>query len=89
MNIQTQISRIQQIMGHPSMVTCFECKKVYLPMNEITLHLCPFCQKEEIEEVKEGMLKIELEEVSTENDDLVLFDNPQSPIHRLKKTKKV
>lgn len=76
MNIQTQISRIQLILGHPAMKTCLDCSKVYLPMNAITNHLCPFCQAKEIEEVKAGILAIEIEEVSTENDDLVLFDKP-------------
>lgn len=76
MNTQTQISRIQLILGHPSMKTCLDCGFVYLPMNAITNHLCPKCQAEEIEEVKAGILTIQVEEVSTENDDLMLFDKP-------------
>ncbi len=76
MNTNEQIKRIQLIMGHPSMVTCFDCSKVYLPMNKITKYLCPYCQQKEIEEVKSGKLELDIEMVSTDNDDLLLFDKP-------------
>ena len=85
--MNTQIERISRILGHPAMKTCFDCSKVYLPMNEITFHLCPFCQVDEIEEVKKGELKVILEEVSNDNDDMILFDNPESPAFRLKRSK--
>ncbi len=88
MDIQSQISRIQLIMGHPAMKTCLDCNKVYMPMNAITNHLCPFCEVDKIEEVKAGILNVEIEEVSTDNDDLELFDPKHSLISRLSKKKK-
>ena len=83
MNIQTQISRIQMILGHPAMKTCLDCGKVYLPMNKITLHLCPFCQTEEIKEIEAGEFKIDSEEVSIENEDLPLFDDYKGSSYHL------
>lgn len=62
--MNNQIARIQMILGHPSMITCFDCNKTYLPMNKITLHLCPFCKCDEINEIKKGEFRIDIEEVS-------------------------
>ena len=61
----TQINRIQMILGHPSMKTCLDCGFVYLPMNEITRHLCPKCQDDEIQGLSEEEEKA-LEVVSFE-----------------------
>jgi len=88
MTTQEQIERIKMIMGHPSMKTCLDCSKVYLPMSEITLHLCPFCEADKIEEVKAGILKVEIEQVSNDNDDLLLFDNDMPEEQRKERSDK-
>lgn len=61
----TQIQRIQMILGHPSVKTCFDCGFKYIPMNSITNHLCPNCQDDEIQGLSEEKEKV-LEVVSFE-----------------------
>jgi uncharacterized OB-fold protein len=54
--IEEQVNRIKLIMerGGKNFITCDDCGKVYLPMNKITLHLCPFCKQDAILNLEAG-----------------------------------
>lgn len=68
---EQQIDRIKMIMGNPAMKTCLDCGKVYLPMNSLTNHLCPFCQADEIQALESGEeLEKELEVISFEDSEV-------------------
>jgi len=42
-----QLSNISRILGSKHLINC-ECGFSYMPMDEITKHLCPSCQLDDI-----------------------------------------
>jgi uncharacterized Zn-finger protein len=53
-----EMTRIQQIINSGKFITCPNCHKSYLPMNDAAEVICPLCDRE-----LDAMLELELLEI--------------------------
>lgn len=57
-NLKLELARISAILGNPNVIHC-DCGLSYVPMDQVTLHLCPNCKQNEILDLDEDCREFE------------------------------